>query len=189
MDRFHDLARARRAARVQEHPLLSGPSPAALHTSGKPDGARNGGYNGVVGTAKNTCEFVVGRLLEIRVAGFRSSADIHAQTAGIAQAVAPLPKDTKCVVAGDWRAAQLMAPEIAEGAAEMLARANSSITRSGILTLPEHSTANLQIFRIVREARSPSRRHFTSASAMHRWLSEELTLEESSRLRVFLEMP
>jgi hypothetical protein len=131
---------------------------------------------------------MVGRLLEIRVAGFRSSADIHAQTAGIAQAVASLPKDTKYVIAGDWRVAQIMAPEIAEGAAEMLARANSSITRSGILTLPEQSTANLQIFRIIREAQNPSRRHFTSALAMHRWLSEELTPVESARLLVFLEM-
>jgi len=155
----------------------------------KPDGARDRGYDGVMGTAKNTCEFVVGRLLEIRVAGFRSSADIHAQTAGIAQAVASLPKDTKYVIAGDWRAVQIMAPEVAEGAAEMLARVNSSMARSGILTLPEHSTANLQVFRIVREAQNPSRRHFTSASTMHRWLSEELTPEESARLLVFLEMP
>jgi hypothetical protein len=142
-----------------------------------------------VGTAKNTCEFVVGRLLEIRVGGFRSSADIHAQTSGMAQAVASLPKDTKYVIAGDWRAAQIMAPEMAEGAAEMLARVNSSIARSGILTLPERSTANLQIFRLVRESQNPSRRHFTSASGMHRWLSEELTPEESARLRIFLEMP
>jgi hypothetical protein len=142
-----------------------------------------------VGTAKNSCEFVVGRLLEIRVAGFRSSADIHAQNAGIAQAVASLPKDTKYVIAGDWRAAQIMAPEMAEGATQMLVRVNSSIARSGILTLPEHSTGNLQIFRIVREAQNPSRLHFTSASAMHRWLCEELTPEESDRLRVFLETP
>jgi hypothetical protein len=155
---------------------------------GKPDCACNGGYSGVVATAKNTCEFVVGRLLEIRVAGFRSSADIRAQTAGIARAVASLPKDAKYVIAGDWRAAQVMAPEMAEGAAEMLARANLSIARSGILTLPEHSTANLQMFRIVREAENPNRRHFTSASAMHRWLAEELTPKESARLRVFLEM-
>jgi hypothetical protein len=149
---------------------------------GKPDCACNGGYSGVVATAKNTCEFVVGRLLEIRVAGFRSSADIRAQTAGIARAVASLPKDAKYVIAGDWRAAQIMAPEMAVGAAEMLARVNSSIARSGILTLPERSTANLQIFRLVRESQNPSRRHFTSASGMHPWLSEELTPEESSRL-------
>jgi hypothetical protein len=184
---------------VQEHSLvpsgphrpgdLSGPPPSALHTSAKPDGARNRGYTGVVGTAKNTCEFVVGRLLEIRVAGFRSSADIHAQTAGIAHAVASLPKDTKYVIAGDWRAAQIMAPEMAEDAAEMLARVNSSIVRSGILTRPERSSANLQILRIVQEAQNPSRRHFTSASAMHGWLSEELTPEESARLRIFLEVP
>jgi pimeloyl-ACP methyl ester carboxylesterase len=153
------------------------------------DGAGNRGYDGVVATPKNTCEFVVGRLLEIRVAGFRSSADIHAQTAGVAQAVASLPKDTKYVIAGDWRAAQIMAPKMAAGAAEMLARVNPSIARSGILTLPEHSTANMQIFRIVREAQNPNRRHFTSASAMHRWLSEELTPGESARLRIFLERP
>jgi hypothetical protein len=107
----------------------------------------------------------------------------------MAHAVASLPRDTKYVIAGDWRAAQIMAPEMAERAAEMLARVNSSIARSGILTLPEHPTANLQIFRIVREAQNPSRRHFTSASEMHRWLSEELTPEESVRLRVFLGKP
>jgi hypothetical protein len=165
------------------------PPHVALQASGKPYGARPWGYSGLVGTAKNTCEFVVGRLLEIRVVGFRSRADIGAQTAAIARAVAALPKETRYVIAGDWREAQIMAPEMAEGAAEMLARVNSSIARSGILTLPEHSTANLQMFRIVREAQNPSRRHFTSAAAMHRWLSEELTPEESARLRTFLERP
>jgi hypothetical protein len=104
--------------------------------SGKPDGARNWGYDGFVGRAKNTCEFVVGRLLEIRVVGFRSGADIRAQTAGIAQAVASLPKDTKYVIAGDWRGAQIMAPEMAEGAAEMRRDTDRQVERQPRLALP-----------------------------------------------------
>jgi hypothetical protein len=68
----------------------------------------------------------------------------------------------------------------------MLARTNPRVTRSSILTLPEHPLTNLQVVRLIREAENPGRRHFISPHEQHAWLSEVLTLAESARLAAFL---
>jgi hypothetical protein len=140
--------------------------------------------------ARNTCEFVEGRLLEIRVAaGYRSVAEVNEMIRMIGENVGNLPPAEKFAIAADWRAVQLMAPDIAARAREMLAGVNPRVTRSAILTLPENPLTNLQVIRLIREAENPSRRHFTSSKELHAWLSEVLTKEESARLWKFLELP
>jgi hypothetical protein len=74
---------------------------------------------------RNTCEVVVGRLLEIRVAaGYRTVADVDEMIAMIRESVSKLPSATKVVIAADWRAVQVMPPDTAARAREMLAGAN-----------------------------------------------------------------
>jgi hypothetical protein len=139
---------------------------------------------------RNTCEFVVGHLLEIRVAaGYRVMADVDEMIAMMGASVAKLPPTTKFAIAADWRAVQLMPPDTAERARVMLARSNPRVKRSSILTLQENPLTNLQVIRLIREAESPLRRHFTSAHEQHAWLSEVLTESESARLATFLELP
>jgi len=82
----------------------------------------------------------------------------------------------------------MMSPDTALRAREMLSRANPRVIRSAILTLPERSLANLQVLRLVREAESENRRHFTSPAEQWRWLSEVLTEPERARLAEFLEL-
>jgi hypothetical protein len=136
---------------------------------------------------RNTCEFIEGRLLEIRVAaGYRTVADINEMIGMIGANVERLPPDAKFNIAADWRAVQLMPPDVAARAREMLMTVNPRVKRSTILTLPANPLTNLQVIRIVREAENPSRRHFTSAKEQHAWLSEVLTPEESRRLAKFL---
>jgi hypothetical protein len=138
---------------------------------------------------RNTCEFVKGRLLEIRVAaGYRSVADIDEMIGMIRENASKLKPEEKFAIAADWRAVHLMPPDVAARAREMLASANPRVTRSSILTLPESPTTNLQVIRLIREAENPSRRHFTSPKEQHAWLSAVLSREESARLATFLGM-
>jgi hypothetical protein len=135
---------------------------------------------------RGTCEFVEGRLLEIRVAtGQHGVAEVNDM---IQENVAHLPRDAKILIAADWSAVELMPPEGAARVRKMFEAVNTRVIRSAILTLPENPLKNLQVIRLIREAENPNRRHFTSAPALHTWLSELLTTEESQRLAQFLEM-
>ena len=136
---------------------------------------------------RNTCEFIEGRLLEIRVAaGYRTVDDVDQMIAMIVASVGKLPPEAKFTIAADWRAVQLMPPEVAARARVMLTSVNPRVKRSAILTLPANPLTNLQVIRLIREAENASRRHFTSAKEQHAWLSEVLTPEESRRLAKFL---
>jgi hypothetical protein len=138
----------------------------------------------------NTCEFVVGRLLEVRVAaGYRNANDVHEMMAMVGNAVARIGPGEKFTVVADWRAVQVMAPETAALARTMLTGVNPRVTRSAILTLPEQPTTNLQVVRLIREAENPDRRLFSSPFELRDWLSEVLTPAETARLRVFLDLP
>jgi hypothetical protein len=136
---------------------------------------------------RNTCEFVTGRLLEIRVAaGYRSVADVDEMIAMIMKNVAKLSPEEKYAIVADWRNVHVMAPDTATGARKMLAAVNPRVTRSAILTAPANPTTNLQTVRLIREAENPNRRHFTSTRELHAWLAEVLTSEEAARLETFL---
>jgi hypothetical protein len=136
---------------------------------------------------RNTCEFVVGRLLEIRVAaGYHTVADVDEVIRMTSDNLKKLPPGAKFVAAADWRAVRLMPPDTASRAHNLLHSMNPLLTRSAILTLPESPLTNLQVVRLIREAENSGRRHFVSAAEMHAWLTEVLTQEESSRLSTFL---
>jgi hypothetical protein len=139
--------------------------------------------------ASNTCEINVGRLMEIRVsAGYHCVRDIERMIALMQSHFGKLAAGERCVIVADWRDVRMMSPETSVRAREMLSRANPRVIRSSILTLPERSLANLQVVRLVREADSDQRRHFTNAVEQHRWLSEVLTEPEQARLAEFLDM-
>src|SRR5689334_15174886 len=100
--------------------------------------------------SRNTCEFVIGRLLEIRVtAGYRSVADVEDMIAMIMNNVAKLSPEEKYAIVADWRNVHVMAPEIAASARKMLAAVNPRVTRSAILTDPANPTTNLQTVRLI----------------------------------------
>jgi hypothetical protein len=139
--------------------------------------------------ASNTCEINVGRLMEIRVGGgYHSVRDIERMIAMMQGHFGKLAPGERCVIVADWRDVTVMSPETSVRAREMLSRANPRVVRASILTLAERSLANLQVVRLVREADSEQRRHFTNAVEQHRWLSEVLTEAEQARLAEFLEL-
>ncbi len=135
----------------------------------------------------NTCRFVVGRLMEVRVGrGFRNVADVDEMIGMVATAVRPLGAAAKFSIVADWRPVQVMAPETAARAREMLVGGNVGLQRSAILTLSANPTTNLQVVRLIHEAENENRRHFTSPVVLQRWLCAALTPEESARVAEFL---
>jgi hypothetical protein len=140
---------------------------------------------------RNTCEVVVGHLLEIRLAAsYRTADDISEMIKMIGEQTSKLRPPSKFALAADWRAVQLLAPDMAVRVRELLARGNPHVTRAAILTLPENPMTNLQVIRMIRESENPRRRrHFTAPKELHGWLSEVLTPAEAVRLWTFLELP
>jgi hypothetical protein len=90
------------------------------------------------------------------------------------------------VICADWRAAHILAPEVADRLIGLLRRANPRIRRAGILLAGGHAIFGLQVERVVREAGNPARKTFHSAKLLHDWLSEELQPVECSAMDEFL---
>lgn len=136
----------------------------------------------------NSCEFVVGRLMEIRVAaGYHTVADVEQMMAMMQQQISRLRADEKFVIAADWRNVTVMPPDTAARARDMLANSNPRVIRSSILLRPGQATTSLQVLRLVKEAENDNRRYFIAQSQQIKWLSEVLKLSELTRLRSFLE--
>jgi hypothetical protein len=136
---------------------------------------------------RNTCSFVVGRLMEIRVgAGYHAVQDVDEMIGMMIEQLSRMPEDFKFIIAADWRRVTVMPQDTAERAREMLARSNPRVIKSSILIDPSHATTGLQVFRLVKEAENANRRHFTDAAQQISWLSDVLTTQELQRLRTFL---
>ena len=136
---------------------------------------------------QNTCTFVVGRLMEIRVAaGYHTVRDVDQMITMMREQISRLPEREMIVIAADWRHVTVMPQATAARARDMLARSNPRVLRSSILTDPTHATANLQVLRLVKAAENDNRRHFTSPGEQIAWLAQVLTSRELQRLREFL---
>jgi|CZKU01.1.fsa_nt_gi hypothetical protein len=135
----------------------------------------------------NTCQRVVGRLLEIRVdAGYRSPADVDAMIAMMKSVLDQLPAHERIIVAADWRRCTVFGAGTAERAIAMFNASNPRTLRSAILIVPDSPTSVMQVMRLVSEARLPDRRVFTSPETQIQWLAEVTTPKELDRLKEFV---
>lgn len=136
----------------------------------------------------NTYRIVVGRLLEVRIAGsIRTIADVDAWFDGVRTALTHLPPGKRQVVAADWRACSLMSDEAAERALLRLKQANINVDRSAALATPASPITVLQFLRLCRSSDSTgNRRLFTDPQELCEWLGAVLTDAEHDRLRIFL---
>jgi hypothetical protein len=134
--------------------------------------------------ARNTCQIVEGRLLEIDVAaGFNEPSDIDAQIQLIVGALRNAPP--KVVIAADWRPCRLFTPETAERAIRLFSDLNQRIERSAILHRLDQPTSVLQVLRLIRETHFDRRRVFTNLDDACAWLNPALNPAEQQRLREF----
>jgi hypothetical protein len=133
---------------------------------------------------RNTCEMVVGRLLEVRlIPGLKRVADVDELIAAMHYW---MQSAHDVVLVADWRAQRLMSPETAERVKEMLTANNPKIQRSAMLVTDSSAMTNLQLLRLVREAENPNRQYFDNVADLKAWVGEVLTEVEQVRLNVFL---
>lgn len=135
--------------------------------------------------AENSIEVRVGRLVEIRVSGYASAADVQAMLRRTKDRTASMPT-ALAVTAADWRQCSVLAPDAAEEVVKMLKGANAVTERAALLYSERSPTAVMQFMRLLADAKNPHRRMFSRAEPMAAWLSEVLNDEEAQRLRVFL---
>jgi len=134
--------------------------------------------------AKNTCQIVEGRLLEIDVAaGFDQPSDIDDQIQLIVAALRNAPP--KVVIAADWRPCRLFTPETSDRAIRLFSDLNQRIERSAILHRMDQPTSVLQVLRLIRETHFDRRRVFTNLDDAYAWLDPALNSAEQQRLREF----
>lgn len=136
---------------------------------------------------QNTCEIVVGRLMEYDVAaGYRTVRDVDDMIASTKRVLAAVPEPTQVVIVADWSRCELLTPEVSARTVEMLTTSNQRIERSAILHRSNQATSVLQVFRLIQEAAHTTRRVFTSPTELMAYLDEVLDAPERDRLRTFL---
>src|SRR5688572_24595125 len=136
---------------------------------------------------ENSCEVRVGRLLEVRTdRGYHALSDVEAMQQRLMGAFERIPRGQRAVIAADWRRANLMDGEAAQGASVMIASFNDRVERSAILVSSDSPVAVLQFHHLARETHHPHRRVFHFEDQMATWLAELLTPDERKRLAEFL---
>jgi hypothetical protein len=91
----------------------------------------------------------------------------------------------KSVICADWRAASLLAPDVADALIGLLRVGNAYFERSAILLAQDQALFGMQVERVVREAGSSTRRTFRDPMKMRRWLAEVLDADEIRRMNEF----
>jgi hypothetical protein len=131
-----------------------------------------------------TIERKVGRLVQTRLPTLRDLSEMREMQDTLLRVLREVKGQV--VICTDWTMLDVFSPELAQSVYEMLATTNSKVLRGAILLNAEKATFNLQVERVIREARNPSRRTFRSSHRMLDWLSEVLEPEEVASATEFL---
>jgi hypothetical protein len=94
--------------------------------------------------------------------------------------------ENRAVICADWRAIDVFGPEVAEAVVHMLAVTNAKVLQSAILLEPRKATFNLQVERLMRDAKNSSRKSFRDTRKMVAWLAEFLEPNELQSAKDFL---
>jgi hypothetical protein len=130
-----------------------------------------------------SAECIVGRLVEARLFVLQTVDEVSAFQGAMRDAFRRA--GPKSVICADWRAANLLAPDVADALIALLKVGNAFFERSAILLGTEQALFGMQVERVVREAASPARRTFRDALTMRRWLAEVLNADEVRRMNEF----
>jgi hypothetical protein len=130
-----------------------------------------------------TVDCKVGRLVEARLFQLQSADEVSIFQAAMRDGFRKA--GPKSVICADWRPAGVLSPEVAEGIIGLLRVGNAFFERSAILLAQDQALFGMQVERVVREARNPSRRTFRDSLKMRKWLAEVLDAEEVRRMNDF----
>ena len=134
-----------------------------------------------------TIENRVGRLLEARVRGLRSSEEADVYSLALGAEVLRVPLHVRPVLLADHRPVSIYPQAAADRLAELFLRMNARLERVAILVARSNATLALQLERIVREAKNPSRRVCYAPGEAEAHLAPIMEPQELARVRAFLE--
>jgi len=125
----------------------------------------------------------VGRLLEVRLVAPVTVVDIDITRKRLALFFRTFP--SKLVACGDFSAADVFLPDVADRVLGTFKQDNPKIERSGIL-VSASAIFSLQLERLVSQANNPARRCFHDPYELKAFVGKLLTREEHGRLAAFL---
>src|ERR1019366_2882742 len=129
----------------------------------------------IVTPRRNTCNRVVGRLIEIRHdAGYQVRADVDTLMARMKLLLVGRSGDASMAVVADWRLCNqlVLGTDLADDILAIMKLANPYLLRSANLVRADMPTALMQVMRFVSEAQLKGRRVFTSPNDLTEWLRE-----------------
>ena len=130
-----------------------------------------------------TLECHVGRLIEIRVQPPLTLDELRNFLPQVTRILARV--GGQVVACTDLRNARVFSPDVTEKLMTILRTDGPRVERGGFL-VGESAVFSMQIARMLRESRGPSRRAFVEPEDAIHWLSELLTPVEVRRLREFV---
>lgn len=131
-----------------------------------------------------------GRLIEARLGSPLTAAEVDGVIQSVRMYVLSQPNKVICVA--DLSRLETLPEAQVDAFIAMFTRDNAKVERSGMLLGRSTGTAALQINRMIRAAKSPSRQAFDDTESLRLWLEQVLRAAEKVRLREFLaqvEMP
>lgn len=131
----------------------------------------------------NVVHHTIGRLIGGRITSMKTRADAVPYCDAFRSAVHGL--SGKAVIFADYRKVTVFSPDVADELQTLMRDMNPHVERSAIVVAPEHSTHQLQVERVVREAHFASRRRFSDVDEACRWLAEVLSDPERRELERF----
>lgn len=128
-----------------------------------------------------------GRLVEVRALSPLSLEELAQFKAELIEIIKRLgQKFTACV---DLRQLKILQPPQAEAIQKIFLADNPMLERSAILFPEEGAALAMQFERLIQEAKNPSRRSFRAVEPLVLWLREVSSMQETIRLKVFLDEP
>ncbi|APR81273.1 Hypothetical protein A7982_06620 [Minicystis rosea] len=133
----------------------------------------------------HTIERKEGRLIEARIASPLLADEVDGIVQTTRMNVLSQPGKVVCVV--DLTRLESLPDTAADAFVAMFTRDNPKVERSAFLLNRSTSSMILQVNRMIRAAKSPSRQSFEDAVALRKWLDEVLQPAERTSLRAFLD--
>jgi hypothetical protein len=132
-----------------------------------------------------TVEVRAGRLLQARVYALPTVEAAQRYSAVIRTHTTPLAAKGP-ILCADHRPVVVYPPAVADYLAGLFRDMNSILTRIAVVAAPTNATLSMQLGRIIRDAKNPSRRLFTNPAEARSFLHEVLTKEERDAVDQFL---
>ena len=129
----------------------------------------------------------VGRLVEARVFKLSTLDDVAAYGRSFGP-VLPKASSLRPILCADHRPVVIYPPDVSDRLTELFTSLNKTWELAAILVAPTNATLSMQLQRIVRESKTPSRRVFFSAAEACAFLGPALSPTETARLAKFLDV-